>query len=238
MAEIIRNLLSDYCFSVCIQTFYRKSFNGNNVAQLSCFLPIGVTTYVFGHNVVVLTSSFVAVGYLTHRWRHEITLDRYFLARILFLQEYCNHIPSNLQFIGSPERAVLTQFLVSLIQFVRKPLSLKIRLQEIRAFMGPIFVLCSVRTFNMFRSDDLAPLHPWLCSISFASTVVALVGGVLFRPDNDYLLTKLFKWRTDTELRKRHHRNCMILSTLLSCGCGVYWYILRRMTTPSGSGLL
>ena len=225
MDEIIRNLLSDYCFSVCIQTFYRKSFNGNNVAQLSCFLPIGVTTYVFGHNVVVLTSSFVAVGYLTHRWRHDITLDRYFLARILFLQEYCNHIPSNLQFIGSPERAVLAQFLVSLIQFVRKPLSLKNRLQGIRAFMGPIFVLYSVRTFNMFRSDDLAPLHPWVCFFAFANAAMALIAGVLFRPDNGYLLMELFKWRTQRPLRRSIHRCYMIISTLLACSCGVYWYI-------------
>ena len=223
MDEIIRNLLIDFCFSVCIQTFYQKSFNRNNLPQLSWFLAIGVITWVFGHDTVVLTSFFVAIC-STCIWRHEIKFDRYFMVRILFLLEYFNHIPSTFQFMDSPVRAVLAQFLVSLIQFVRKPLSLKNRLQGIRAFMGPIFVLYSVRTFNMFRSDDLMPLHPWVCFFAFANAAMALIGGVLFRPDNGYLLMELFKWRTQRPLRRSIHRCYMIISTLLACSCGVYWY--------------
>ena len=233
----MKNLLCDYCFSVCIQTFYQRSFNRNNLPLLSWFLVIGVITRVFGHNTVVLTSFFVAIC-STCKWRHQIKFNRKFLTRIPFLLEYFNHIPRTFQFIDSPEHAVLAQFLVSIIQFVRWPLSLKNRLQEIRASMGPIFVLYSVRTFYIFCCDDLAPLHPWVYFVAFANAAMALIAGVLFRPDNGYLLMELFKWHTDIKLRKRYHRNCMILSTSLSCACGVCWYILRRMTVPSGSGLL
>ena len=222
MDEIMKNLLCDYCFSVCIHTFYQRSFNKNNLPLLSWFLVIGVITWVFGHNTVVLTSFFVAIC-STFKWRHEIKFNRKFLTRIPFLLEYFNHIPRTFQFIDSPERAVLAQFLVSLIQFVRKPLSLKNRLQDIRASMGPIFVLYSVRTFDMFRSDDLAPLHPWVCFFAFANAAMALIAGVLFRPDNGYLLMELFKWRTQRPLRRSIHGCCMIISTLLACGCALVY---------------
>uniref|UniRef100_K1QRY2 Uncharacterized protein n=1 Tax=Magallana gigas TaxID=29159 RepID=K1QRY2_MAGGI len=77
-------------------------------------------------------------------------------------------------------------------------------MRRLRVFMGPVYVLYSVRSFYLTYLD-LGPVSPWVCTLSFASATLACVGGVIFRPDNGLMLNVLFRWHTEHAQRKVIH---------------------------------
>lgn len=220
MIWVVQNLLLNYCFSVAILTFYRRSFNRENVPQFLCFLVEGILTFVWGHTAVIVGTLTISVCLSTYKWRSNMKF-RHSFPLVFFLLELENQLPVGVQLINSPERAIVVQLVVSLTQFIRKPLSLKNKMRRLRVFMGPVYVLYSVRSFYLTYLD-LGLVCPWVCTLSFASAALACVGGVMFRPDNGVTLNVLFRWQTEHAQRKTIHRNCMILSGTLSFLCLLY----------------
>lgn len=227
MIWIAQNLLLNYCFSVALLTFYRRSFNRENVPQFLCFLVEGTVTFVWGHNAVFVGTLTILICLSTYKWRSNIKF-RHSFPLVFFLLELENQLPVEVQLINSPERAIVAQLGVSLTQFIRRPLSLKHRVRWLRVFMGPIYILYSVRSFYL-ADLDLGPVCPWVCTLSFASAALACVGGVMFRPDNGLALNVLFRWQTEHTKRKAIHRNCMILSSAFSSLCLMYIYFWARI---------
>lgn len=220
MILVVRNLLQNYCFSVSILTFYRKSFNRENIPQFLCFLVEGIVTFVWGHHAAIAGTLTILACYSTYKWRSDMKF-RHSFPLVLFLSELENQLPVGVQLINSPVRAIGVQLGVSLTQFIRRPLSLKNKMRRLRVFMGPVYVLYSVRSFYLTYLD-LGPVSPWVCTLSFASATLACVGGVIFRPDNGLMLNVLFRWHTEHAQRKVIHRNCMILSGAISSLCLLY----------------
>lgn len=230
MILVVRNLLQNYCFSVSILTFYRRSFNEKNIPQFLCFLAEGIAIFVWGHHAAGAGILTIFVSLSTYIWRSNIKF-RHSFPLVLFLLELENQLPVGVQLINSPVRAIVVQLGVSLTQFIRRPLSLKNKMRRLRVFMGPVYVLYSVRSFYLTYLD-LGPVSPWVCTLSFASAVLACVGGVLFRPDNGLMLnvllnrfdrkTEQFDGKIEHAQRKVIHRNCMILSGAISSLCLLY----------------
>lgn len=79
MIWVVQNLLLNYCFSVAILTFYRRSFKRENVPQFLCFLVEGILTFVWGHTAVIVGTLTISVCLSTYKWRSNMKFRHSFL---------------------------------------------------------------------------------------------------------------------------------------------------------------
>jgi hypothetical protein len=224
MIGILNTVLRDFCLSVALQTFYRKSFSTTILPQFLCFLTLGIfppLPFDSGKSAFIFLAT--VRGPLTcfaiYKWIWRKNIKSYNLLLVLVVVMEIDFYP----LLHSPEWAIGAQLVVSLTQFIRKPLSLKNKIREIRVFLGPVYVLYSVRSFYLVHRT-FGSAYPSLGALMFANAALASVGGVLFRPDNDILLKHL-GWKTYQQDRRLRHRNCMILSALTSLTCFLYIWI-------------
>lgn len=107
-----------------------------------------------------------------------------------------------------PSWSVLRMVLVAIPQFVRKPLWLKAKLQELRSILGPAYVLfAATHAYQLLQGhqrDWNFQLIAWvLVAIS------AMLAGLLTRPDNS-TMCDLLHLPSSYRCRKNCHRVFMI----------------------------
>lgn len=123
-----------------------------------------------------------------------------------------------------PSWSVLRMVLIAIPQFVRKPLWLKAKLQELRSKLGPVYVLfAATHVYQLLQdrqSDWSFQLIVWvLVAIS------AMLAGILTRPDNS-TMCDLLHLPSSYRCRKNCHKVFMVGSYI---GClmliALFWTI-------------
>ena len=97
---------------------------------------------------------------------------------------------------------VIRVFVSALPQFLRKPIWLKVKLQDMRSKLGPVYVLyvalCAMKHTSSLPFADLAAL-------------TSCIAGIIFRPDNGAVL-ELLGYETKLPERRYWHGRLMIVS--------------------------
>ena len=120
-------------------------------------------------------------------------------------------------------------FGAAFVQFVRRPSSVKVMLQEVRSHLGPVFV---ISLFQLgLRSTSASPVK---AVFLLTAAAAALAAGTFFRPDNTGLSSLICD--STSSWRKTYHR------ALMTTACAIYMFdiandVLNLVMPPSAAGM-
>lgn len=181
--------------------FYRKSFQLKWTWTILGFVIAGYSASL-SHPLNVLSLA-VATTISYHSWTILQGCDKWtFLVFLVAIMD-----PSTCT-VCPVYRSILmfaTATIAAVPQFIRcQPF--RSRFRELRAKLGPVYILYVLRTALLIYNDDKTGGQ--MLFISFGAAILA---GILFRPDNSVLLSLLIVGiRSDK--RKLCHKNLMISS--------------------------
>ena len=121
------------------------------------------------------------------------------------------------EFIDKEYVVALKLAIFGIPQFIRRPVWLKDKLQNVRSKFGPLYVL-SVMEYRCIVNEMLVAVALFL----------AILAGIFFRPDNATMLT-LFGIGTTPYQRRQFHRWTMMLSFVLF-GVSAACRVMRTVT--------
>lgn len=234
----IPKLCSSCAFAAAATIFYKKTFRQDklpvvgSLAILGLFLDLG-NKYPF-YSCVGASATTIFLSYLCYRnfdWlKSALKMDFYFVFFLAVIDarfNLCNKIG-----LPFPYWTNFRILVGAIPQFLRKPLWLKTKLQDVRSKLGPIYILY-VSSYVMTR--DVNGTH-WSHQIGVVAMLSAVLAGVVIRPDNsavlDFLayLWKLYcdflrpdgvvlehvPYKTNLVQRRYYHGRLMVLSLVCS----------------------
>lgn len=199
--NILLQVLQSAYLAASATVFYRKHFELKWTWTILGFIVAGYSTSLsYSFNLLSLAA---APAIIYYSWSIVRGCDLWtfltFLVAIMDPSTYtlCPVIRTTLTFT--------TALCAAVPQFMRcQPFM--IRFRELRARLGPVYILYVLRTALLIYDVDKAK-----GLMLFVSFLFAILAGVLFRPDNSVLLS-LFIVGVRRNIRKCIHRSLMILS--------------------------
>lgn len=196
---ILLKLLQSVCFAAGATVFYRKSFQLKWTWTVLGFILTGYTTsspYPFN-----LLTSVIATTISYYSWTILKGCDTWtFLTFLVAIMDPSTLLPFNRTTV-----TIAIAMIAAVPQFIRcQPLRSKLR--ELRARLGPVYILYVLRTALLVYNIDKTGGQ-----MLFFSFFVAILAGVLFRPDNGVLLSLLIVG-IQAHRRRCCHRSLMIFS--------------------------
>ena len=199
--------------ALAVTTFYRKSFT---FTSQGIVIFVDILGYIiwswdslcFPHisNIVVLIYKILIMFFTINNLSNDVkTLDlqdvlnvcvMYMFLRWVVIADY------------NPAHLWRTVLMISPLQLVRKPLSLKNALRRVRVSAGPVSIILAMlagyyqicnTTYRGFLATSLLILPSVLVILS------AVVAGVVFRPDNTEVLTLVLPYTVKYARRVEIH---------------------------------
>jgi hypothetical protein len=206
----VQVILSCLMYAAAGTIFYKKSFNSDMFSTVMTFAHLGLFANCFGqsHPIVTVTCLLVMTTRMVMacpKWYKSLN------TVVLFAVLFMALLDAQVAFLWSLPywvRIIVT----ALPQFIRRPLWLKAKLQDVRSKMGPLYVLyVTLVTKDILenRNNHLV----WQC-LAVIAMVSAIVAGAVFKPDNKAAM-ELFCTGTTLSSRKYYHARLMITS--LTC---------------------
>lgn len=209
---LLSNFHSIY-FAVAATIFYKKSFQLKWMWTILAFILAGYLTIIS----FSLRLPSLAVGLIIclYSWPILKTCNIWtFLTFVVAIVD-----PSTVLYTNKTIFTITIAMIAAIPQFIRcQPCKSKLR--EVRANLGPVYILYVLKTALLIYNVDKRSGQ--MLVISFLSATIA---GVFFRPDNGALLP-LLSIRIRTNRRKFCHRILMIFSFM--------WYavvVIIKMTS-------
>ena len=110
-------------------------------------------------------------------------------------------------------------FASAVAQFLRKPIWLKVKLQDMRSKMGPVYVLyvglCAMKLKSSLPFADLEAL-------------TSFIAGIIFKPDNGAIL-ELLEYETKLSERLYWH-GCLMIVSLVTFMISLIMHSCTRLT--------
>lgn len=218
---------SSCAFAAAATVFYKKDFSEQRLPILGCLSLLGLLAENLDKQpaflgVCCLLTSFllIHVSYLNRDWLTKAAKIDFFLPMLAAVLEARFGLV-HLIGIDIPYWASIRIFAVAVPQFLRKPLWLKTKLQDVRSKLGPMFVMF-VTTYAMsLDSSNVTFLTRYVARIAAGAAIIA---GVFFRPDNStvlnilaYLMNVPYRpgfvpYKTNLIQRRNVHRQLMLTS--------------------------
>ena len=207
-------------YAVAATIFWKKSFRKEHIKLVLYYAGLGAVMDLNGCSM--LTGLMLTFGIHVYIRYGSTLLDNVFKKSMFFTSLLAiadvkyglvenafqnSRLPSWLVTLISGGGWKLCRIALSAaFQFIREPLWLKTKLQGVRSKLGPIFVL-SVLDFAASVVTD----NSMVMMLRYIASLAALLGGILFRPDNSTILNVIGKRMNRIE-RKNFHKKCMVCS--------------------------
>ena len=220
--QMILKLSQSVCYSTAATIFWQKNFQRKHIIHVIYFAGNGVMMELYGTRMLPITIPLTVVLY-SRTNASDIGFKAglfcsSFLAisdiRFSLVEKSINFISGSdswWKFIVSDRWKLWRISLAAAVQFIRKPEHLKIKLQNVRSKLGPIFVF-SVAHFASGIINGPHHTITGLPELAIGAVATAILGGVFFRPDNSTVLDVIGFDHIGATRRKFLHRNSMILS--------------------------
>lgn len=192
----IPKLCSSCAFAAAATIFYKKTFREDKLHIVGAFSILGLILEYYSKNptypVFGTSASLTLLACLCYR-------NQEWLKTAMKIDLYCTFLFALIdarfglgEMIGLQYWKYLRIVTVAIPQFLRKPLWLKTKLQDLRSILGPIYILY-VSSYVMSRDINDAKR---LQQIGYVAMMSSIIAGVCFRPDNSAVLDLLaYLWK-------------------------------------------
>lgn len=196
-------------FAIATTVFYKKAFEKEMFPSVICYALVGIfLKYVYTFDSVVM-NVLLCVGLGGCIRLRNTGLVPLKPDGLLFFAAFMNarwDILNTLLHITCTYWMRILFFAIP--QFVRRPIWLKAKLQDVRAMFGPMYIFC----IAVHMPETTTPM----CVLKLTALALSSVAGTLSRPDNGAIMTSL-RFQTTFTRRRLVHRNLMMLSFLCFC---------------------
>lgn len=232
MTDSILSLHQIECLASCVclasgaTIFYKRTFRRNMLPMTFLFILLSISLHRssiyksrVSSEITFGLSCLIAYNFVKHKkWLKTLGLDFFFSFLIAVLDIEFNICKTMLENAGVLSHMTYylgesvvnwTRIVIVVIpQFIRKPPSIKAKLQGLRSKLGPIYVIYCAK----FLMDYTQYNNNTICKIQgITSLVAAILSAVVFRPDNSVIL-QLFGYETTLKKRRFIHGRGMIIS--------------------------
>lgn len=201
----IPQFCSTCAFAAAATIFYKKTFREDKLLSVGALSLLGLFLETSEIYPVSRAGVIVSLCFLWYTAQKDKEWFKSAIKMDFFLVLFFAILDARVGLLPLPYWKNIRIFAAAIPQFLRRPLWLKAKLQDVRSKLGPIYVLY-VSCYVLTRGTE-GP--EWLQRVAEMAMAFSIFAGVVFRPDNSTMLD-LTTYKTKLTERRFYHRSLMI----------------------------
>lgn len=204
----ISQFCSSCAFAAAATVFYKKTFREDKLLSVGALSFLGLfLEKIEAYPMYCGVGIFASLCFLWYTAQNDNEWFKTAIKKDFFIMMFLAILDARIGLLPIAYWKNIRIFAAAIPQFLRKPLWLKTKLQDIRSKLGPIYILYVAR--YVLTRGDCGP--EWLRGVANIAMISSVIAGVVFRPDNPTMLD-LMGYKTKPTERRFYHRNLMICS--------------------------